>query len=539
VGEEGDQHQSILGLLTSNELNEEILHTEAVKDLMTELSHVRKQVFRETLWFQRTESANKWPREWLVLVKRRRLLLLFMKDLATGVSGEALATKSERDCSVGSSKARAMLEGESWKRQLVAWLFVILMNGGLLFYVYLFAMSQTHSRQSAWFRSFVMWLLFEVTVSSTGLVVLTHLLIPLYVLADVSRIKEKVLQDLLAFRKNCLGRDGDIEEGRGGPEAMSGPQDERAINTVIGFGAETKGTHDANIGSISTKGTVEGAEVTNKFNAAKYLFPSWRVASIVPELPESGVILQFNTPWPKRKFGEKGAAVSTEYEQAVVLTTLSRIVVYFLGSLLRFHTLVQDILLQTVCNSGLGVLGVCLIRLFAIHPALPVALGVGLLLVLRWLLMVATGSSKGNEGLSSVAPERTDPSPPPSTPIDPPLSGGEDHPPANSAEQPPTPLPSQPPLALTSRLSEEEAVAVTGGDAASELSSQGVGQEGVQEEHRTGSELEGSRDQQPQFHSLDDREGEGCSESLSDDSDDMRVKQSIRASFILFGEESD
>jgi hypothetical protein len=389
------QQQSLFcGMISSNnQSNEETLQTETVKDLMTELVHVRKQVFREHRWFQRTGTTAKTslrPQEWLVLVKRRRLLFLFMKDLSTGVSGEALSTKSERDCSVGSLKTRAMLDSVSWKVQLASWVFVILLNVGLLFYVYLFALNQTHSRQSAWFQSFVMWLVFEVTVSSTGLVVLTHLLIPLYVLADVSKIKEKVVKDLIFFRESL--RSSDIEAGR-------------RIGVVAG----------------------EGGEV---FNAAKYLFPSWRLASLFPELPESGLILKFSTPWPKRKFGGEEAKVSTEYEQAVILTALSRILLYFLGSLLHLHTVVQDIFLQTVCNSGLGVLGMWMIRLFATHPALPVAVGMGLLLVLGYFVRISSGWNhrirvgveENLASLSSSHQHRDQPPPLCSTPAPLPLS---------------------------------------------------------------------------------------------------------------------
>jgi hypothetical protein len=46
---------------------------------------------------------------------------------------------------------------------------------------------------------------FEVTVSSTGLVLLTNQLVPLFVMADVSRLKERVLRDLIRLRKALLG----------------------------------------------------------------------------------------------------------------------------------------------------------------------------------------------------------------------------------------------------------------------------------------------------------------------------------------------
>jgi hypothetical protein len=361
----------------------EIRHKAATTDLLKELSHVRAEVLRECRGLQIFSSGadndesmidadpNSHERKQSLLAQRRRLIFLFVKDLSSGVSGETLSIKSERDCLAGSLKARARLEGISWRWQCLGWLFVLLLNGGLLFYVFLFALRQTHSRQSAWFQSFVMWLVFEVTVSSTGLVLLAHLVLPLFVMASVSRLKERVLEDLIRLRKALLEAPRDIEEGGG-------------------TGAEG-----------------EGVEGLKDFNAAKYLFPSWRLACLFPELPESELILLFSTPWPKRKFGDTGGPVSREYEQSVIVPALSRILLFFLGSLLRFHTLVQDIVLQTLCNSGLGFLVLSMVRLFAMHPALPVAVGVSLLLALYGLLRISSG--KGKDELAPLSSMQGDP----------------------------------------------------------------------------------------------------------------------------------
>jgi hypothetical protein len=70
---------------------------------------------------------------------------------------------------------------------------------------------------------------------------------------------------------------------------------------------------------------------------------------------------------------------------------VTQVVVFFLASLLHCHVLVQDMIVQTVCNSGLGLLAVGMIGLFAIHPALPVAVLVGLLVLVGSLLMIASG----------------------------------------------------------------------------------------------------------------------------------------------------
>ena len=157
----------------------------AQHNLFTELSIVRKEVSREYEWFK--EGAEKLFVDKGVCeeAKRRRLMYLFMKDLTSGVSGEILSNKSQRDSMSSSPSRLRTMQCVPLRWKAMAWIFVILMNMGLLLYVYLFAMTQTQSRQSAWFRSFIMWFLFDVFVSSTGVVLVTHLLIPLYVMSDI------------------------------------------------------------------------------------------------------------------------------------------------------------------------------------------------------------------------------------------------------------------------------------------------------------------------------------------------------------------
>jgi hypothetical protein len=304
--------------------NEDAQHQEVVNDLLKELSLVRGEVYLEYLHLKGGISNTNPPPP----PPRGRLLSLFIKDLAQGVSGSVLSNKARRD-SQFSTRSRKIVDGVSAWVKWVSWIFVFLMNMGMLLYVYLFAMTQTHSRQSAWFQSFVIWLVFEIFVSSTGLVLFVHLLIPLFVLTDISRVKAKVLSDLTSYRQSYLRG--------GGAQGTGGRGKEKRVDT---------------------------------FNAAKYLFPSWRVASLCPELPESGFILKFSTPWPTKKFGNAQGKVANEYDQAVILTALSRVVIFFLAPLLHLHVLVQDILVQTLCNSGFGYLFVWSLQLFHIHPLL-------------------------------------------------------------------------------------------------------------------------------------------------------------------------
>jgi hypothetical protein len=147
------------------------------------------------------------------------------------------------------------------------------------------------------------------------------------------------------------------------------------IETGTGTGAGSGGGGVTQLRGGEVVGEAEGG-----FNAAKYLFRSWRVASLFPEIPESRLVLQFSTPWPQKKFGKEEGKVAQEYEDDAILTAASRILLYFLTSLLHYSSLVQDIFIQTVCNGGLGSLCVLLLRLWNVYPWLAVVAVVVLLL---------------------------------------------------------------------------------------------------------------------------------------------------------------
>jgi type IV secretory pathway VirB3-like protein len=59
----------------------------------------------------------------------------------------------------------------------------------------------------------VTWLFFEIFVSSTALVLVLHLLVPLFVLADVMKMKEKALVDLMLLREKCSQTTSDCQNG--------------------------------------------------------------------------------------------------------------------------------------------------------------------------------------------------------------------------------------------------------------------------------------------------------------------------------------
>lgn len=305
---------------------------------MHELKCVRQEVLKEYHRFRGFVLES--PDSSLSLSRQRqRLVYLLVKDLARGATSDLIENKTGRASQYSDSFGTSVSMGLKW----ISWVAVILMNGGMLFYVYLFAMNQSESRQYAWFQTFVMWLFFEVFVSSTMLVVVVHILFPLYVFTDVLKLKEKVLADLMRLR-----------------------------NQYITVGEPSSKYKDGDI----------------DFNAAKYFFPSWRVAWLFPELPESKLILQFKTLWPKKKFGVEEGNVSKEYEDDVILTAVSQVLLFFLTSLLHYHSLFQDILIQTVSNCGLGYISLLTMtmRLYCISPFLVLVVVVVLIVSLHFVV---------------------------------------------------------------------------------------------------------------------------------------------------------
>lgn len=333
---------------------------EGIMNLMEELTRLRREVHREFDWFCKNSSGEG---QMISHEAQQRLLYLFVKDLSSGVSGDVLSNQVERDTLTASLK----LNQVDWIWKYLGWVLVIVLNMGMLLYVYLFAMIQTHSRQSAWFYSFLVWLVFEIFVSSTGLVLLVHILIPLYVLADIRHLKEKVIGTMISFRKRWLDMNG------------------RAKAKVLMYRED--------------------------FNSAKYLYTSWRVASLLVSESERkfllrDMILEYSSIWPTRRFDVDEGVVSQEYDQAIILSALGRLLLYFLRSFLHFHVLVQDIILQMCWTSGFGYSLVWMNQMWTSHPSFPM-IPILLLLILFVILLFGKINQASEQNLNSMSQPRS------------------------------------------------------------------------------------------------------------------------------------
>lgn len=281
-----------------------------VQQLVTdELKSVRTQLGTE---FELFSIANRSHAD-----KGQRMLYLFQRDLMPGVNGQILESKQNRD------NAKPTARFASTK--LAAWMFIVIINLGMLFYIFLFALDQTKKRQSAWFRSFMMWLVMEVLLTSTAVVYVTHILIPMIAMRDVSRIKEKLLSTI---------RDH--------------------------YSAMKRGVNHS-----------DDTALADTFNAAEYLFVSYRLAKLFPELRESSIVLRYSTVWPKQSYLHKADVTKTYSNKfSSVTTAVSMILIFIVTNLLQIPPCIQDMVIQVASTATVGYTILLHLKLFQIYPVL-------------------------------------------------------------------------------------------------------------------------------------------------------------------------
>jgi hypothetical protein len=257
--------------------------------------------------------------------KSKRLLFLFQKDLLPGINGQILENKERRDV--------VTVKGVSRSAKWLGWTFLALLDGGMLFYVLLFALSQTKPRQNAWARSFGLWLVSEVIMVSTVMVWLMHILIPSMVMKEVGNIKEKLLDSVALYYQNMA--------------------------------------KETNKGNKKTNDDVSQAEEKKPFNAAKYLFLSYRMAKLYPELKVAKIISQFSTPWPKQSYHHV-VDVTKGYNRkfSAISRSVSMVALFFLTNLLSVPLGMQDMIMQMVTTTAIGYTTVFHIQLYQIYPVL-------------------------------------------------------------------------------------------------------------------------------------------------------------------------
>jgi len=212
--------------------------------IIQDLKNVKKCITTEAEQLQIKEASKKEI--------GRRLLFLFQCDLLPGVSGKILMLKGNRD--------DPQVAKKSGRMKLLGWMFLLILNLFMLFYILLFAFTQTGSRQSAWFKSFAIWLLMEIIFVSSFIVLISHIFIPMLIMKDLTQIKKRLIESIRDHQDKIISSNS-----------------------------------NQNVGDCR-----EDQEV--RFNAANYFFISTGLSKLYPDLRESRIIAQFTTPWPKQSY---------------------------------------------------------------------------------------------------------------------------------------------------------------------------------------------------------------------------------------------
>jgi hypothetical protein len=262
----------------------------------------------------------------------KKLLFLFQCDLLPGISGKILEAKSSRDTTA--------VKRVSYKAKIAGWTFLFLMDAGMMFYIFLFALTQTGPKQNAWFQSFALWLVMEILLVSTATVYFTHILVPSLVMKDLTQIKRRLMDNI------------------------------RDFNNKVHASKDEPANFEEDTNSVS-------------FNAANYLFVSTRLARQFPNLKESKIIAQFSTPWPRQSY-LRVQNVSQKYSKkfSAVTRSASILLIFFVGNFLSVPPSCQDILVQLTSTTAIGYIVLIHVQLFEIFPALVIlpSLVVGVLL---------------------------------------------------------------------------------------------------------------------------------------------------------------
>ena len=155
------------------------------KLIFQDLKNVKKSIDVEAALLRMKKASNREI--------GRRLLFLFQCDLLPGISGKILELKGSRD--------HPKILQKSTMIKLIGWTTLLVLNVLMLFYILLFAFSQTGPRQSAWFKSFAIWLAMEIIIVSTSIVLLSHIFIPMLIMKDLAQIKIKLIENIREYQR--------------------------------------------------------------------------------------------------------------------------------------------------------------------------------------------------------------------------------------------------------------------------------------------------------------------------------------------------
>jgi low affinity Fe/Cu permease len=371
--------------------------------VLNELKHLHHQMKREKQLFFMTLRTDP--------MKNKRLLYLFQKDLLPGIHGMILEAKASRD--------EVILKGSSTQAKLLGWIYLGVTNVGMLFYILLFALTQPTDRQQAWGQSFALWLVAEIFIVGTLIVLIMHVWIPAITMTDVLTIQKKLTETISNYQKNLEeeklkqekakekkyllltnvenNNENSYEEqeqekkfSRVRDRKGGKPQRKSVQGKLLRRNSEDEMENDlVAINETEAKEPESEDGQWKPFNATKYLFLSHRISKLYSDLTIAKIILNFNSPYPKQSY-QYVANLSSSYEQSSsgVSRAFSILLLYFLTSLLSMPVSMQDMFIQATTTVLSGYFILIHYQLFQLSPMLmivPVAV-IGILLSVRQIM---------------------------------------------------------------------------------------------------------------------------------------------------------
>lgn len=265
--------------------------------------------------------------------KNKHLIALFQRDLLPGISAQLLENAQHREAVVVHAKSRSA--------KFLAWVILVVSNSCMLMYIFLFAVGQEAHRQNAWSRSFGTWLAMEILLISTLTVVFTNVILPSLLMKDVMEIRKKMRTNLVEYYQRLNSH---------------------------------QSTNNNSLDTYHKRPTIitKTQQDDDSFNAAKYFYLSYKVATEFPELSMSKFILNYRTIWPKQSFQHQ-VDISKSYH-TTSLNALKRsvlmIAIFFISNALVVPVNLQDMILQIVSTVTMTYVFILHIKLYQIYPVL-------------------------------------------------------------------------------------------------------------------------------------------------------------------------
>ena len=269
-----------------------------------------------------------------------RLMFLFQCDLIAGFQSKVIKDKTNRDKHIPSPKHALF--------RALAWLLILSQNGMMLSYVMLFALEQSEVNQRAWVYSFLLWIIIDIFLISTGTVILTHIILPRLVMSEVEKNKLRMIELIRKFHENVINQNGLMMT--------------QVPNEVIGFDQSMKAANN----NQEMKETNTSPFV---FNAANYFFVSMRIAEKFPDLIVSRLIRQFVSHLP-RKHHQYSASQSYGMSFLFISKGITLILFFIISGMIDLPPSIQDMLLEIVTTLGFGAVMMMFIDLYHIYPLL-------------------------------------------------------------------------------------------------------------------------------------------------------------------------